>query len=183
MRTSKDLYGLLELSRGASREDVRKAYRRMVREYHPDTNPGDDSAEERFKEFQHAYELLSDLRKRREYDDEVLLRASAGLVPKLLDFHNNPRVNSWKTCVSVLALFLIIDGFLFYRYGQQDNSVPSPPRLPPDRKASLLQLRTAKADEQERKRRRTILISMLSTKNSRIVLLTFEKPSLWPQRI
>jgi molecular chaperone DnaJ len=54
VRTSKDLYGLLELSRGASREDVRKAYRRLVREYHPDTNPGDDFAEERFKEFQHA---------------------------------------------------------------------------------------------------------------------------------
>jgi curved DNA-binding protein CbpA len=126
VRTFKDLYGLLELSRGASREDVRKAYRRLVREYHPDTNPGDDSAEERFKEFQHAYEVLSDLRKRREYD-EVLLRASAGLVPKLVDFHNNPRVNSWKTCVSVLALVLIIDGFLFYRHGQQDNSVPGPP--------------------------------------------------------
>jgi curved DNA-binding protein CbpA len=126
VRTSKDLYGLLELSRGASREDVRKAYRRLVREYHPDTNPGDDFAEERFKEFQHAYEVLYDLRKRREYD-EVLLRASADLVPKLVDFRNNPRVNSWKPCVSVLALVLIIDGFLFYRHVQQDNSVPGPP--------------------------------------------------------
>jgi curved DNA-binding protein CbpA len=126
VRTSKDLYGLLELSRGASREDVRKAYRRLVREYHPDTNPGDDFAEERFKEFQHAYEVLYDLRKRREYD-EVLLRASADLVPKLVDFRNNPRVNSWKPCVSVLALVLIIDGFIFYRHVQQDNSVPGPP--------------------------------------------------------
>ena len=173
MGTPKDLYGLLELSRGASREDVRKAYRRLVREYHPDTNPGDDSAEERFKEFQHAYEVLSNLRKRREYD-EVLLRASADLVPKLGNFHTNPRVNLRKACVIVLALFLIIDGFLFYRYGQQDNSVPEPPRLPSDHKASLLQLRTAKADEQRRKRRRTILIPMLSTTNSRTVLLTFE---------
>jgi curved DNA-binding protein CbpA len=114
------------LSRGASREDVRKAYRRLVREYHPDTNPGDDSAEERFKEFQHAYEVLYDLRKRREYD-EVLLRASADLVPKLGGFRTNPRVNLRKACGIVLALFLIVDGFLFYRYGQQDNSVPEPP--------------------------------------------------------
>ena len=131
MRTSKDLYGLLELSRGASREDVRKAYRRLVREYHPDTNPGDDSAEERFKEFQHAYEVLSDLRKRWEYD-EVLLRASADLVPKLVNFrnspfHNNSDVNLRKACVIMFALFLVIDGFLFYRYVQQDNSVPGPP--------------------------------------------------------
>ena len=125
MGTSKDLYGLLELSRGASREDVRKAYRRLVRKYHPDTNPGDDSAEERFKEFEHAYEVLSDLRKRREYD-EVLLRASADLVPKLVDFHTNPRVNLHKACVITLALVLIIDGFLFYRYEQQDNSVLEP---------------------------------------------------------
>jgi curved DNA-binding protein CbpA len=123
---SKDLYGLLELSRGASREDVRKAYRRLVREYHPDTNPGDDSAEERFKEFQHAYEVLSNLRKRREYD-EVLLRASADLVPKLGEFRTNPRVNLRKACGIVLALFLIVDGFLFYRYGQQDNTAPQPP--------------------------------------------------------
>jgi DnaJ-class molecular chaperone len=74
--TSKDLYGLLGLPRGAPREDIRSAHRRLVREYHPDANPGDDSAEERFKEVQHAYEVLSDPRKRREYD-EGLRRASS----------------------------------------------------------------------------------------------------------
>jgi molecular chaperone DnaJ len=73
---SKDLYGLLGLPRGAAREDIRRAHRRLVREYHPDANPGDDSAEERFKEVQHAYEVLSDPNKRREYD-EGLLRASS----------------------------------------------------------------------------------------------------------
>jgi DnaJ-class molecular chaperone len=73
--TTRDLYGLLGLPKDAPQEDVRRAHRRLVREYHPDANPGDDSAEERFKEVQHAYEVLSDPRKRREYD-EGLLRAS-----------------------------------------------------------------------------------------------------------
>ena len=76
MGRSKDLYGLLGLPKEAPLEDIRRAHRRLVREYHPDANPGDDSAEERFKEVQHAYEVLSDPRKRREYD-EGLLRASS----------------------------------------------------------------------------------------------------------
>ncbi len=76
MGTSKDLYGLLGLPKEAPQEDIRSAHRRLVREYHPDANPGNDSAEERFKEIQHAYEVLSDPRKRREYD-EGLLRASS----------------------------------------------------------------------------------------------------------
>ena len=76
MGPTKDLYGLLGLPKEAPQEDIRSAHRRLVREYHPDANPGDDSAEERFKEVQHAYEVLSDPRKRREYD-EGLLRASS----------------------------------------------------------------------------------------------------------
>ncbi len=76
MGRHKDLYGLLGLPRGAPQEDIRRAHRRLVREYHPDANSGDDSAEERFKEVQHAYEVLSDPRKRREYD-EGLVRASS----------------------------------------------------------------------------------------------------------
>jgi curved DNA-binding protein CbpA len=64
----KDPYGLLGVSRGASEEDVRKAYRRLAREYHPDANPGDVKAEDRFKEIQQAYEVLSNPNKRREYD-------------------------------------------------------------------------------------------------------------------
>jgi curved DNA-binding protein CbpA len=75
MQTTKDLYSLLGLSRGASHDDIRKAYRKLVREHHPDKNPGDHSAEERFKEIQQAYEVLSNSEKRREYDQR--LRASS----------------------------------------------------------------------------------------------------------
>ncbi len=73
---TKDLYKVLGLSRGASQEDIRKAHRKLVRKYHPDANPEDPRAEERFKEVQRAYEVLSDEKKRREYDEE--LRTSPG---------------------------------------------------------------------------------------------------------
>ena len=68
MQTTKNLYGVLGLSREASQDDIRTAYRRLVREHHPDHNPDDPSAEERFKEIQQAYEVLSNPEKRREYD-------------------------------------------------------------------------------------------------------------------
>jgi curved DNA-binding protein CbpA len=71
MQTAKDLYSLLGISRGASHEDIRRAYRKLVREHHPDKNPGDQSAEERFKEIQQAYEVLSNPEKRREYDQRL----------------------------------------------------------------------------------------------------------------
>ena len=65
---TKDLYKVLGLSRGASQEDIRKAHRKLVREYHPDANPEDPRAEERFREIQQAYEVLSNPQKRQEYD-------------------------------------------------------------------------------------------------------------------
>ena len=68
MQTTTDLYKLLGLPREASQDDIRKAHRRLVRKYHPDTNSGDPSSEEQFKEIQRAYEVLSDPKKRREYD-------------------------------------------------------------------------------------------------------------------
>jgi curved DNA-binding protein CbpA len=67
-QTTKDLYKVLGLPRGASQEDIRKAHRKLVRQYHPDANPEDPQAEERFKEVQRAYEVLSNPEKRQEYD-------------------------------------------------------------------------------------------------------------------
>jgi molecular chaperone DnaJ len=68
MQNNKDLYRLLGLPPEASEDDIQRAHRKLVREYHPDANPEDPRAEERFKEIQQAYEVLSDDKKRREYD-------------------------------------------------------------------------------------------------------------------
>src|SRR5918997_1588381 len=64
-----DLYKALEVAKEASQEEIRRSYRRLARKYHPDANPGDRQAEERFKEIQQAYEVLSKPEKRREYDE------------------------------------------------------------------------------------------------------------------
>src|SRR5918997_1807965 len=74
---TKDPYKALGLSsRDASQEDIRKAHRKLVRKYHPDANPEDPRAEQRFKKVQQAYEVLSDEKKWREYDEG--LRTSPG---------------------------------------------------------------------------------------------------------
>ena len=63
-----DYYETLGVQRGADTEEVRKAYRKLARKYHPDLNPGDKSAEDRFKNVQEAYDVLSDSKKRQMYD-------------------------------------------------------------------------------------------------------------------
>ncbi|KTD74226.1 molecular chaperone DnaJ [Legionella tucsonensis] len=64
----RDYYELLEISRTASDAEIKKAYRRLAMKYHPDRNPGDSAAEEKFKEIQYAYSILSDSQKRAAYD-------------------------------------------------------------------------------------------------------------------
>ena len=65
---AKGLYETLGVAKGASQDEIKKAYRKLAREYHPDRNPGDASAEDKFKEVQSAYDVLSDDDKRKQYD-------------------------------------------------------------------------------------------------------------------
>ncbi len=64
----KDYYEVLGIDKKASQEEIKKAYRKLARKYHPDLNPGDKSAEQKFKELNEAYEVLGDEKKRTEYD-------------------------------------------------------------------------------------------------------------------
>src|SRR5260370_6035789 len=66
--TKQDYYELLGVPRKAGAKDIRNAFRKLARKYHPDLNPGDKSAEEKLKQLQEAYEVLSDSKKRQMYD-------------------------------------------------------------------------------------------------------------------
>lgn len=65
----KDYYKILGVDKNADQKEIKKAYRRLARQYHPDVNPGDKAAEARFKEINEANEVLADLEKRRKYDE------------------------------------------------------------------------------------------------------------------
>lgn len=74
----KDFYSVLGVSRSASADEIKKAYRKLAMKYHPDKNPGDKKAEEQFKEATEAYETLSDTKKREMYDQFGFAGAGAG---------------------------------------------------------------------------------------------------------
>src|ERR1700716_1821410 len=65
---TKDYYEVLGVGRNAAADEIKTAYRKLARKFHPDLNPGDKTAEERFKELQEAYDVLSDAENRKLYD-------------------------------------------------------------------------------------------------------------------
>jgi molecular chaperone DnaJ len=73
-----DLYKVLGVDKKASADDIKKAYRKLARQFHPDRNPGDAKAEERFKQVQSAYDVLGDPDKRKQYDRGTLFGGGAG---------------------------------------------------------------------------------------------------------
>src|SRR6516225_1194542 len=68
MATKRDYYEILGVQRSASVDDIKKSYRKLAVQFHPDKNPGDKAAEEKFKELSEAYEVLADPQKRQMYD-------------------------------------------------------------------------------------------------------------------
>ena len=106
----KDYYATLGVSKTASQEEIKQAYRKLARKYHPDLNPGNKEAEARFKEINEAQEVLSDSEKRQKYDQfgQYWQQAGAGGVPSGAGARDT-RVN--------------VDGFDFNQYGNFDDFV------------------------------------------------------------
>jgi molecular chaperone DnaJ len=78
LAAKRDFYSVLGVSRSASADEIKKAYRKLAMKYHPDKNPGDKKAEEQFKEISEAYEILSDTKKREMYDQFGFAGGGAG---------------------------------------------------------------------------------------------------------
>ncbi len=85
---ARDYYEILGVSRNATEEEIKKAYRRLARKYHPDVNPGDKNAEAKFKEINEAYQVLSDKEKRKLYDQFGAEAFRAGFDPRAYQYAN-----------------------------------------------------------------------------------------------
>jgi len=68
MAARKDYYATLEVAKGSGADEIKRAYRKLARKWHPDVNPGDTAAEERFKEISEAYHVIGDEKRRKQYD-------------------------------------------------------------------------------------------------------------------
>ena len=77
----KDYYKILGVDKKATEKEIRQAYRKLARKYHPDVNPGDKAAEEKFKEINEANEVLSDPEKRKKYDELSTYYQQYGRMP------------------------------------------------------------------------------------------------------
>src|SRR5437588_1191975 len=81
MAKEKDLYAVLGVGRNATADEIKKAYRKLARKHHPDLNPGNKQAEERFKQISVAHDVLTDSQKRKLYDEFGFEGLQAGFDP------------------------------------------------------------------------------------------------------
>ncbi|MEB3340495.1 J domain-containing protein [Okeania sp.] len=103
MQNFRNYYQILDVSKDASVDEIKKAYRRLARQFHPDVNPGNKQAEEKFKDINEAYDILSDLDKREEYDKFIRYWKPKGIgnrmgvrVPDLRNWGDNFSGNSGR---------------------------------------------------------------------------------------
>jgi len=108
MPQRRDFYEVLEVSRDASDDDIKRAYRKQALKYHPDRNPGDKGAEERFKECSAAYQILCDPEKRARVVEEVNSAAIA-LGLKVVDVIQSP-IEGAEGNIEFLALYKVNRG-------------------------------------------------------------------------
>jgi len=102
----KDYYGILGVSPDASEEEIKRAYRSLAKQYHPDTNHGNPASEERLKEINEAYDILGDNEKRRLYDLQV------SRSPKYEFVHDSRVVNDLS---ELIDLFSRLSSAAFYK--------------------------------------------------------------------
>ncbi len=150
----RDLYDVLGVSRGAANDDIRKAYRKLAKKFHPDMNPGDKKAEEKFKEITAAHEVLSDEKKRKLYDEFGPDALRTGFDEKAADQYRQWRQHGGRPgqevpfdlgdfeTVNVGGVgnydFGSIFGDLFGGGGRGRRRGPPQPRPGPDAEAELL---------------------------------------------
>ena len=123
--SKRDYYDILGVSRSATADEIKKAYRKLSRKYHPDMAPDDKSADQKFKEVQEAYDVLRDDKKRKQYDQFGHSFQQAGPV----DITSHPAVRdrlTSKTSLEVVALILEI--YSVARFGEVDPGEPNPVR-------------------------------------------------------
>ena len=104
MADKRDYYEVLGISKGASDAEIKKAYRSMAKKYHPDMNPGDKDAEQKFKEVNEAYAVLSDEKKKSIYDQygfDGICRLAKKMREAILAEQDVPsiiQVKGWGCC-------------------------------------------------------------------------------------
>lgn len=126
--TARDYYEILGVPRNATEKEIRQAYRRLARKYHPDVNPGDKEAEQKFKEIQEAYEVLSDPEKRAKYDryGHAWRQAEQGFAGPTPDFETPGMGFDFRTFAEEFDLGSLFDRF-FGGGGRAGRATWAPP--------------------------------------------------------